>query len=220
MLIFDDDITYLPGVRNHRCATPGRCCVLWQHNWSVAQLIDYARIHLPLLTLPDVATLCTKRQRERLSTAILTARLIGQCQRLEHTSSGRPYLTDSQATVSITHTGNVYGVSVAHGPHGIDAERWGPKALRLAEKFLQPGEQVLLDRLELTCEAAATALWSAKEAVYKACDRPGLELRTGITLCADATHGCLRATINAPEAPTLRVALHNYPDCVLTIADI
>lgn len=216
MLLFEEEIGFLPGFRINTDGTPG-ICFLWQHNWSVCQLLDYAHLHLPLLALPDTEKCCVKRQKEKLSVAVMAGMLLGWQTQIRHAPNGKPYIERSSMQISITHTDNIYGIGISRSRYGIDAESWGSKAYRLRHKFLKESELPLLDRLFPTHpDRSATALWSAKEAVYKAFDIRNLGLKEDITLLSGRTSETLNASFPHHNFPPATVTLYPCPSCIVT----
>lgn len=214
MLITENEINFLPSYQSDS-EIKGIHTILWQHNQDCVALLDYARLHYPLLQLDGFKDLKPKRFRERLSTSILVNHILGPHAQIEHKGNGAPYVNEKDIILSISHTKNIYAISLSHIQHGIDVEQWSDKAYRIKSKFLNSDEQNLLDSLNIlqSKEKRATMLWSAKEAVYKCFDIAGLEFLKDIYITV--TNGKL--FVHLPQYNKFgEIYITEYPDCVLT----
>lgn len=218
MLISEEELRYLPPCD---LEGGGRTCIayLWQHDHSERQLIDYARIHYPLAVREKISRLKGKRLKERLSVEMLAKQLLGQRTEIRHKHGGKPFVNLEDVEISVSHSYNIYGVSISRLRHGMDIERWGAKAWRVREKFLSEEEETMLTAFRplLTSEQAATLLWSAKEAVYKAFDQPEPDFKNGITLRKAEGHPHLLFAELASERGKAEVEYTIYPACILAL---
>lgn len=93
---------------------------------------------------------------------------------IDHDPYGKPLLAGYDGHISISHGGGIAIVARNdHTPIGIDIEAPRPQLERVMRRFVgdkdfMRGDRPLLDWL--------LALWTAKEAVYKAASTPGLAL--------------------------------------------
>lgn len=157
-----------------------------------------------------------KRQAERLAARALLCDVLGESATICYTPEGRPYLADATANqlgaqhLSISDTGPFVALSLSAEPHGIDIERYDPRALKLAPRFLSDSE---CSEFSLSARTA-TLLWSAKEAVFKR-----LEQQEGLTVShivlSRESDEMLRATVPGHPQP-VRVGYAYMPDFVLT----
>lgn len=192
----------------HRGA--GQCCVyIWRHNFTAAGLDAMLRRMCPegqdtAARTETAAPKSEKRRCELLSVLLLAKRLFGTQAGVAHTADGAPALTGvtDAPHISVSHSGGAYALSAAPVPHGTDIELHSPKAHRLKEKFLTTAEWALAPATGQPPEAAATLMWSAKEAVYK-CRPQSAGTLTGIRLTA-ARSGLIEATVTA-DGTALRV---------------
>lgn len=124
-----------------------------------------------------------KRRRERTAVYHMLNRLLGYQPVLLHDSNGRPYIDDvSGLYLSVTHSATMAGVMIDTAPCGIDIQEVDARLLRLRDKYLSVGEQMLFgDDM-----AALTEAWCLKEAAYKAAGTPGLPLADGIAISRGA----------------------------------
>lgn len=83
---------------------------------------------------------------------------------------GAPYMTDGRF-LSFSHTKSYAAVALSNIPVGIDIEKYQPKILRIAPRFLNSAElkgEQHIDDIE-----SVTQIWTAKEAIYKVLRVPG-----------------------------------------------
>lgn len=160
---------------------------LWQHCLGPTALSDLAHIYYPLLHFEDFDSLSKKRMVERLSVSMIAAQIIGCQTRILHSDTGAPYLPEDSLCISVSHSHNVYALSLSTEKHGIDVEQWGNKAYKVRKHFLQPDEEFLMTDLSSILggvERAATMLWSAKESAYKFLnDKRGLPVARHTYFC-------------------------------------
>jgi phosphopantetheinyl transferase len=100
--------------------------------------------------------------------------LAGEQYVLEKDEYGRPYLSKPDCFAAISHA----GPRVVCGLHdkmpcGLDVERFHPRLLRVAERFLMPEEKAAVNQEDPI--PMLTLAWSAKEALYKWYGRKKLE---------------------------------------------
>ena len=89
----------------------------------------------------------------------------------QYESNGAPYLTDERF-LSISHTKNVAAVAIANTPVGIDVEAYQNKIVPISTRFINPKERILIkppNQIE-----QYTQIWTAKEAIYKVFNTPGI----------------------------------------------
>lgn len=138
--------------------------------WLLDEPPEALRPLLPAhLALSDeLAQAHPKRQREWLASRALAYQLLRQFTAeplpLLRDATGRPMFAESGFQLSITHSPRLAAVILSEKYDvGIDIELVGPKALRVADKFLTEQEMVFTAN-----DAQQTCLyWSAKETLYK-----------------------------------------------------
>ena len=82
---------------------------------------------------------------------------------------GKPYLTDTDFEISISHSWNMVSVMAAPYSIGVDIQREVKKIARIEKKFIRPVEKDSLQAL--TKVPHLHIYWGAKEALYKAYGR-------------------------------------------------
>lgn len=145
-----------------------RCCV-----WKVTETADELLAALPEADKykAEAASRFSspKRRLEYAAVRALLYEMTGTPPDVSYLPSGRPFLTDGTAFLSITHTKGY--VAVALSPSavvGVDAEQYGERILSLRDRIV--GER---ERAE---DAWSLLLhWSAKETVYKMMDSEGVD---------------------------------------------
>lgn len=126
---------------------------------------------LPLLD----ATRCSRALRlqnsqkkaQLIAAGVLLYRLFGkdgQPPRLTHGSRGKPYLVDSAAFFSLSHTDEWVFCAVADSEVGLDAQIVAPSHDKIVERWFTPSEKTWL---AADPDERFTALWTRKEAYTK-----------------------------------------------------
>lgn len=106
---------------------------------------------------------------ERRCVRILLGALLGTGGELPyaHRTDGSPFLPAyPDLHVSVSHTEGWALVAVSDRAVGVDIERWGEQAERVARRFLHPEEENWA-RSSPEARTALHLLWSGKEAAYK-----------------------------------------------------
>ncbi|MEJ8758155.1 4'-phosphopantetheinyl transferase superfamily protein [Pontibacter sp. H259] len=138
--------------------------------WSITERTEALLLALPAGISPELMLQQAhpRRQKEWLASRALVYSLLQQFTPdtpvLQRTIHGRPVFEQAPYFVSISHSPGLAAVIVSDKYEvGIDVELLSPKALRVANKFLNEDEK------NYTCgEEAKTCLyWSAKETLYK-----------------------------------------------------
>lgn len=202
---------------------PSRCgsarLYFWQLTESVGALEALQPDAAQLLVQPYAGFRSDKRRREWLAVRALLAAAAGPSFRIAYENCGRPYLLPRVGEFSISHTDGLAAIALSDRPVGIDVEPYSGRAYRLRERFLADGEFDF--SLVPSPERAATALWSAKESVYKLAGRRGTELKADIRLTLlEAAGDRLRWSAAVSGCPS-PVSVEAFPvsGCVLTVAE-
>ncbi|MDI9363971.1 MAG: 4'-phosphopantetheinyl transferase superfamily protein [Flavobacterium sp.] len=125
----------------------------------------------------------------------------------------KPFLPDEQYHFSISHCGNFAAAIVSKNERvGIDIELITDKVAKIAHKFLNDDEKILVnvvlpwivDRQPLTINQRLTLFWCAKETVYKWWGKGEVDFKQHIQLHA----------INVAE-PTFKAAFTKLPELQL-----
>lgn len=144
---------------------------------------------------------------ERQAIATLIHENISPSAELSHLPSGAPLIIGSSLHISISHGADtaLLAINPCH-PIGIDIEAPRPQLLRIAPRFMDPEEYHLYGHSLNT----ALAVWTAKEATFKAAGIPDLTI--GEIHVDLATH---RTT-----ARSLSFSLHHFrwPERTLCLA--
>ena len=156
--------------------------------------------------------------RERLAVRVLLKTLCGEEKKVVYLPSGKPYLADGSAHISISHT-NGY-VAVALHPTeevGIDIERYGVRVRRVVSRFVRPDEEKTMNQGD---EVYVLLLhWSAKETLFKVMGVEGVDFIRHLHIFPFVMEeeGCLEAQeYRTEEQWHYRVRYLTHPDFVLT----
>lgn len=118
---------------------------------------------------------------QRMAARVLLAEMLGHAPQLSARPDGVPVAEGLGLNLSLTHTNGAVGVMLGLGMVGIDVQEVRPKIVAMTDRFLDENEQHWVNQND-NPHMAATALWSVKEAVYKAMRTEGLPFRDGIVL--------------------------------------
>lgn len=157
----------------------GAACGIWKVTETAGELRS-------LLTDRSVSADFAKyksaaRQLEYLAVRVLLLELLGMECRISHYESGKPYLEDSAAKISISHTKGYVAVIVHPEKEvGIDIEYHSERVKKVVSRFVGEKEMsVINEKLNsVPCEIEKDKLmlnlylllWSAKETMFKMID--------------------------------------------------
>lgn len=117
------------------------------------------------------------RRLEWLSVRVLLFTLLGEEKEIAYHPSGKPYLADHAASISISHTRGYVSVLIGEAGKevGIDIEQYGERVHKVAHKYMREDEVVPsyqgLDTWALLLH------WSAKEVMFKCMNTPEVDFR-------------------------------------------
>lgn len=117
------------------------------------------------------------RRLEWLAVRVLLYTLLGEEKEIAYYPTGKPYLADTSASISISHTKGYVAVVLGMPDKevGIDIEQYGERVRRVAHKFMREDEEASLFR---GTEIWSLLLhWSAKETMFKCMNASDVDFR-------------------------------------------
>jgi len=145
----------------------------------------YSLIAMLNLSDEEVETLNSFKSYDRkvewLSVRALLNKMVGPSVKIYYNGNRKPYLTDATYNISISHSHKLTSVIISRKKRvGIDLEHMTQKISKLANKFLTFEEESFLTGWG---QRYRTYLyWCAKEALYKICDKQGINFRNHILI--------------------------------------
>lgn len=146
---------------------------------------------------------------------------VGCLSPIAYHSSGRPYLMDDHRHISISHTRGYAAVALhTESPVGLDIEQRTEKVLRVRDKFLSHEEKLFLPSEKKNVEAMLV-IWTAKEAMFKLVDKPGIDFADHFHVApftmaeADTLTACETFTENQAS---FQLSYRIYPDFVMCLS--
>ncbi len=121
------------------------------------------------------------RKTEFLSVRALLAEVLGPDARIVYNKNNKPFLKDGSHFISISHSHGLTAILLSKTEKvGIDLEYMSANITAFAFKFLNRKEKVIRDREKKKYHLYIH--WCAKEALYKICDKEGINIRRDITV--------------------------------------
>jgi phosphopantetheinyl transferase len=116
------------------------------------------------------------RKLEFLSVRALLAELIGKGAKIVYNKNNKPFLRDGSRFISISHSHKLTAILLSTSEKvGIDLEYMSTNIAALALKFLNRKEKVVKEQEAKRCHLYIH--WCAKEALYKICDKEGINFK-------------------------------------------
>lgn len=161
----------------------------WEYNgaacgiWKVTETAGEFRSLLTERSVSDDFSeyKSASRQLEYLAVRVLLLDMLGRECRILHYDSGKPYLQDYEAKISISHTKGYVAVIIhPHKEVGIDIEYHSDRVKKVVSRFIGVEEMSLIEEKlrSVGCEEERDRLmlnlyllfWSAKETMFKMMD--------------------------------------------------
>jgi 4'-phosphopantetheinyl transferase len=121
------------------------------------------------------------RKLEFLSVRALLSELIGKDARIVYNKNNKPFLKDGSRFISISHSHKLTAILLSTNEKvGIDLEYMSSNISAIAFKFLNRKEKVTKEMDERKYHLYIH--WCAKEALYKICDKEGINFKMNITI--------------------------------------
>lgn len=123
----------------------------------------------------------TSRKIEFMSVRALLAELLGREARIVYNKNNKPFIKDGSHFISITHSNKLTAILVSKNERvGIDLEYMRININAFASKFLNRREKITRRWADRTYHLYIH--WCAKEAIYKICDKEGINIVNDITI--------------------------------------
>ena len=121
------------------------------------------------------------RKIEWLSVRVLLKQLLNYDAEIYYNENRKPFLKDCSHNISISHSHKISSVILSRDHFvGIDLEHMTHRIGRISGKFINNGEYITSDK---SLEYYHLYIhWCAKEALYKICDKTGLNFKTNILI--------------------------------------
>lgn len=117
------------------------------------------------------------RRLEWLAVRVLLYILLGEEKEIAYYPTGKPYLVDASASISISHTKGYVAVALGAptAEVGIDIEQYGERVQKVAHKFMREDELPASYRGTETWSLLLH--WSAKETMFKCMNASEVDFR-------------------------------------------
>jgi 4'-phosphopantetheinyl transferase len=123
----------------------------------------------------------TSRKLEFLSVRALLAELLGKEAKIVYNKNNKPFIKDGSYFISISHSHKLTALLLSTNEKvGIDLEYMSTNISAIAFKFLNRREKVTKEDEEKRFHLYIH--WCAKEALYKICDKEGINFKKNITI--------------------------------------
>lgn len=123
----------------------------------------------------------TSRKLEFLSVRALLKELIGPTARIVYNKNNKPFIKDGSHFISISHSNKLTALMLSTREKiGIDLEYMSSNISALSFKFINKKERITKERDKKKYHLYLH--WCAKEALYKICDKEGINIKKNITI--------------------------------------
>lgn len=123
----------------------------------------------------------TSRKMEFLSVRALLAEMMDRDARIVYNKNNKPFIKDGSHFISITHSNKLTAILISRNERvGIDLEYMRLNINAFASKFLNKKEKITRRWADRTYHLYIH--WCAKEAMYKICDKEGINIVNDISI--------------------------------------
>ena len=164
-----------------------------KHYLNIDTVIGVWKIEEELPTLLDMVDMSpedqrryeifrsTSRKMEFLSVRALLAEMMGRDAGIVYNKNNKPFIKDGSNFISITHSNKLTAILMSRNERvGIDLEYMRLNINAFASKFLNKREKITRRWTDRTYHLYIH--WCAKEAMYKICDKEGINIVNDITI--------------------------------------
>lgn len=191
--------------------------------WEVAESPEWMRQQLPpTVEVPDVlAQKPPRRQLEWLTSRHLL-QLLAPGDICRKAATGKPYLEQGTAAISISHSRQYVAVALHPQSVGLDIQVETAQVERVAPKFVNATEWQWVEAAPAEQrQYLLHVLWGAKEAMFKAYGLGGVDFRAHLTvqpLQWSVAGGTTTAQLHKPDLTiSYRVTFRWVSGCVLVM---
>ncbi len=123
----------------------------------------------------------TSRKLEFLSVRALLSELIGIETKIVYNKNNKPFLKNGSRFISISHSHKLTAILLSTNERvGIDLEYMSSNIASIAFKFINRKEKITREKENRRYHLYIH--WCAKEALYKICDKEGINFKRNITI--------------------------------------
>lgn len=144
------------------------------------------------------------RQHEWLTTRAMLCEIFGELVRVGYNDAGKPYLVDNPMNISISHSKTHVAILLSDlSCVGVDIEQISERIIQLESRIAHSSELPInfVDYDTNLKASLLTALWTAKEAVYKSLSNQNLDLLTDISVCLQDGNGFPEVALVKGDTP-------------------
>lgn len=154
---------------------------LWEITETEKELFDQIKLSDSELAHYKTFTNATRRVHWLSYRALLKHILPSETLTLRYDAHGKLFVAENSFQLSVSHSGK-YSAAITHRNKsvGIDIERIAQRIVHIKDRFLS--EQEVLELPIDVTNAALTAYWCAKEAIYKYYGNEGLDFRKNLRI--------------------------------------
>jgi 4'-phosphopantetheinyl transferase len=152
--------------------------------WNIEEDLDALLNKVPM-EADDIKRFSSFRSNSRklefLSVRALLIELLDENARIVYNKNNKPFIKDGSQFISISHSHNLTAILISTNERvGIDLEYMSSNISTLAFKFINKKEKITKDKARKKIHLYIH--WCAKEAIYKICDKEGINIRKDITI--------------------------------------
>jgi len=139
--------------------------VLWHVTESLDELLQLVTLgEQEFAKLDSFGSI--SRKKEYVTTRCLVREIVGENAKIENDEQGKPYLSDADVNISITHTKSYVGILLGKDHEvALDMEYLSDRVNRIATRFLSKEELDNIDKHDKTLHMYQH--WCAKECLIK-----------------------------------------------------
>ncbi len=168
--------------------------------WNITE--DYNNLYSKLNLLPEEIEILNNfknepRKMEWLSVRVLLREVAGKELNIIYNGNHKPLIKGNSYQISISHSHNLSAIMLSRNRRvGIDLEFISDRINSITHKFINEEELITEDQNQRNMHLYIH--WCAKEALYKICDKKGIDFKTNLTIepFLPEREGLLRGFVN------------------------
>lgn len=158
-----------------------------------------------------------EKLREKLAVRALLKSMLRTDISISYTETGKPILINNDLHISISHTNGYVAVALSTDTtFGIDIEYISDRVTKIKDKFINKEEYIDFEQYE----THLLIHWSAKESLYKAINKKGIDFKNSLTIekFIPQLEGFISAYFISASKKEYTINYSVKPEYVITVA--
>lgn len=133
---------------------------------------------------------------------------------IHYHESGKPFIISPNHYISISHSRNYLGFSVAPFPIGLDIEECDKRVLKIKDRFLNLEEKKIINEESII---QLTSAWCIKESLYKLNCRSGIDFKEELIISDLKKNFAITKMLDDEGWRTVKLITEKIDDLIISV---